>query len=129
MSTDYDTHAMVCTCQDMDLFFTYAHRRSCSILQRAKEEDPEITKQMSELIDRQVENASHDFDKIKQDGCAHGKEKVLTIDVDKIFGLKGDSGVNDDAREYGGDYGDFSGDFEPDAEILSTQEVNRNHKF
>ena len=84
---------------------------------------------MSELIDREVENASHDFDKIKQDGCEHGKEKVLTIDVDKIFGLKGDSGVNDDAGEYGGDYGDFSGDFEPDAEILSTQEVNRNHKF
>ena len=33
MDTDYDSSAMVCTCQDMDLFFTYAHRRSCSILQ------------------------------------------------------------------------------------------------
>ena len=28
MDTDYDNHAMVCTCQDMDLFFTFAHRRS-----------------------------------------------------------------------------------------------------
>ena len=120
MDTDYDNHAMVCTCQDMDLFFTYAHRRSCSILQRAKEEDPEITKKMSKLIDGQIENASHDFDKIKQAECEHGKEKVLNIDVDKILGLKGDAGVSDDA----GDYGDFYGDYEPDAEVLSTQQVN-----
>ena len=28
MDTDYDSSAMVCTCQDMDLFFTFAHRRS-----------------------------------------------------------------------------------------------------
>merc|ERR1712121_107522 len=27
MDTDYDTYGMVCTCQDMDLFFTFAHRR------------------------------------------------------------------------------------------------------
>merc|ERR1711892_354366 len=95
MDTDYDTHAMVCTCQDIDLFLSYVHRRSCSILQRAKEEDPEITKKMSELIDGQIDNASHDFDKIKQVGCEHGKEKVLNIDVDKILGLKGDSGLRD----------------------------------
>ena len=63
-------------------------------MQRAKEEDPEITKKMKELIDGQIDNASHDFDKIKQAGCEHGKEKVLSIDVDKILGLKGDSGVS-----------------------------------
>merc|ERR1739838_593514 len=95
MDTDYDNHAMVCTCQDVDLFFSYVHRRSCSILQRSKEEDPAIIKKMSELIDSQIENASHDFDKIKQVGCEHGKEKVLNIDVDKILGLKGDSGLRD----------------------------------
>ena len=50
---------------------------------------------MSELIDSQIDNASHDFDKIKQVGCEHGKEKVLNIDVDKILGLKGDSTVSD----------------------------------
>merc|ERR1712013_932479 len=48
-----------------------------------------------ELIDSQIENASHDFDIIKQEGCEHGKEKVLNIDVDKILGLKGDSGLRD----------------------------------
>merc|ERR1712126_686806 len=95
MDTDYDNHAMVCTCQDVDLFLSYVHRRSCSILQRQAEEDPEITKKMKELIDSQIENASHDFDVIKQEGCEHGKEKVLNIDVDKILGLKGDSGVKD----------------------------------
>ena len=31
--------------------------------------------------------ASHDFDKTKQDGCEHDREKVLKIDVDKILGL------------------------------------------
>ena len=46
-----------------------------------------ITKEMSELIDSEVENASHDFDKIKQDGCEHDRENVLKIDVDKILGL------------------------------------------
>merc|ERR1719232_2502561 len=95
MDTDYDTHAMVCTCQDVDLFLSYVHRRSCSILQRQAEEDPEVTKKMKELIDNQIENASHDFDIIKQEGCEHGKEKVLNIDVDKILGLKGDSGLRD----------------------------------
>merc|ERR1712213_263755 len=67
MDTDYDTYGMVCTCQDVDLFLAYVHRRSCSILQRQKEEDPEITKRMKELVDSQVDNASHDFDKIKQE--------------------------------------------------------------
>jgi len=64
-------------------------------LQRNQQEDPEITEKMKELIDSQIENASHDFDKIKQEGCEHGKEKVFNIDVDKILGLKGDSGLRD----------------------------------
>merc|ERR1711902_371740 len=95
MDTDYDTYAMVCTCQDVDLFLSYVHRRSCSILQRNEEEDPEITRKMKELVDSQVDNASHDFGKIKQEGCEHGKDTVLNIDVDKILGLKGDSGLRD----------------------------------
>jgi len=95
LDTDYDNYAMVCTCQDMDLFFTYAHRLSCSILQRRPEEDPAITNKMRELLDNQVENASHDFDKIKHEGCDYNKEKVLNIDVDKILGLKGDSGLRE----------------------------------
>merc|ERR1712096_486369 len=91
----YDSSAMVCTCQDMDLFFTYAHRRSCSILQRAAAEDSTITERLKGLLDTQIENASHDFDKIKQEGCDYDKEKVLNIDVDKILGLKGDSGLRE----------------------------------
>merc|ERR1719195_846831 len=84
MDTDYDNYGLVCTCQDMDLFFTFAHRRSCSILQR-----------MSALLDGQIDEASHDFDRIKQEGCEYNKEKVLNIDVDKILGLKGNSEVRD----------------------------------
>merc|ERR1712236_19053 len=93
VDTDYNNYAMVCTCQDMDLFFTYAHRRSCSVLQREAEEDVAITERMRKLIDSQIENASHDFDKIKHEGCEYNKERVLNIDVDKILGLKGDSGL------------------------------------
>merc|ERR1712234_57811 len=79
LDTDYDSYAMVCTCQDMDLFFTYAHRLSCSIMQRRSEEDSAITNRMRELLNSQVENASHDFDKIKQEGCEYNKERVLNI--------------------------------------------------
>merc|ERR1712066_233063 len=95
MDTDYDSYAMVCTCQDMDLFLTYTHRRSCSILQRDPDEDAGVTENMSALLDGQIEEASHDFDRIKQDGCEYNKEKVLNIDVDKILGLKGSSEVRD----------------------------------
>jgi len=95
MDTDYDSYAMVCTCQDMDLFLTYAHRRSCSILQREAAEDAGLTEKMSSLLDAQIEEASHDFDRIKQEGCEYNKEKVLNIDVDKILGLKGSSEVRD----------------------------------
>merc|ERR1719232_52811 len=75
MDTDYDSYAMICTCQDMDLFFTFAHRRSCSILQRDSAEDADITQRMSTLLDEQIDDASHDFD--------------------KILGLKGNSEVRD----------------------------------
>merc|ERR1712045_183787 len=99
MDTDYDSYAMVCTCQDMDLFLTYAHRRSCSILQREAAEDAGLTEKMSSLLDAQIDDASHDFDKIKQEGCEYDKEKVLNIDVDKILGLKGSSEVRDAVNE------------------------------
>merc|ERR1712102_161544 len=99
MDTDYDSYAMICTCQDMDLFFTYAHRRSCSILQRDSVEDADITERMSALLDGQIEEASHDFDKIKQEGCEYEKEKVINIDVDKILGLKGNSEVREVVEE------------------------------
>ena len=79
--------------QDINLFFSKVHRLSCSILQRNQTEDTEITKEMSELIDNEVENASHDFEQIEQAACEHGKEKALNIDVDKLLGLQGDSEV------------------------------------
>ena len=54
----------------MDLFLTYAHRRSCSILQRVREEDAAISEAMKALLDQELgEGASHDFDTIEQAGC------------------------------------------------------------
>merc|ERR1712211_143766 len=43
LDTDYSSYALICTCQEIDLFITTGHRRSCSILQRAVEEDEAIT--------------------------------------------------------------------------------------
>ena len=37
--------------EDLELFFTYGHRRSCSIMQRNSIEDAEITKKMEELLE------------------------------------------------------------------------------
>ena len=76
----------------MELFFTFGHRRSCSILQRDSIEDADITERMSNLLDAEIDEASKDFDKIKHEGCEYGKKKV-NIDVDKILGLKGNSEV------------------------------------
>ena len=119
LDTIYDSYALVCTCQDVDLFFTSAHRRSCSILQRKKEEDLSITQKMYRVLDEQVEDASHDFDKINQEDCEHEMEKKLSIDVDKILGLAKDETESGDDVEYD----DYYGDYEPDAEVLTAQQV------
>ena len=42
---------------------------------------------MSDLLDNEIKNASKDFDKVKQAGCEHDREKALSIDVDKILGI------------------------------------------
>merc|ERR1712130_544221 len=38
LDTDYTSYGLICTCQEIDLFITTGHRRSCSMLQRAVEE-------------------------------------------------------------------------------------------
>jgi hypothetical protein len=48
----------------MNLLVTYAHRRSCSILQRSRLEDPGATAAMQAVLNTALgEDASHDFDK------------------------------------------------------------------
>jgi len=88
-------YALICICQEIDLFITTGHRRSCSILQRAVEEDEAITDKLIELLDSQVPDSSHDFDPIKQEGCEHGREKAWTIDPEKVIG----GGVGSSVRE------------------------------
>ena len=60
--------------EDLELFFTYGHRRSCSIMQRNSIEDAEITKKMEELL--QDDSDPLVFDKISHDGCGKYKERV-----------------------------------------------------
>merc|ERR1711953_1462727 len=86
LDTEYLTYGLVCTCQGLQLFFTYGHRRSCSILQRSSTEDPAITERMRDLLYAQIEDTRDDFKKITQEGCDYDKESV-NID------LEGDSEV------------------------------------
>jgi len=95
LDTDYTSYGLICTCQEIDLFITTGHRRSCSMLQRAVEEDEAITSKLTELLDSQVPDSSHDFDPIKQEGCEHGREKAWTIDPEKVIG----GGVGSSVRE------------------------------
>ena len=99
LDTDYQNSALLCTCQDLNLFITKAHRRSCSILQRKALEDTSITEQMFGILDSQLDDASHDFNRIKQvkysviflsiqsnqEDCDYGEDS-FKIDVDKILG-------------------------------------------
>merc|ERR1712150_124635 len=55
----------------------------------------EITTKLTELLDSQVPDSSHDFDPIKQEGCEHGREKAWTIDPEKVIG----GGVGSSVRE------------------------------
>ena len=97
--------------QDVDLLLTFAHRRSCSILQRDRVEDPAITRSLKAFLDEELgEDASHDFDAIDQTGCADpDRESAINIDVDRLLGLK---------EQADAEYEDVYGDYEPDAELL-----------
>merc|ERR1711994_181166 len=90
VDTDYETYGLVCTCQGLELFFTYGHRRSCSILQRDPREIQEVTDKMKALVATLFPggSAGDDFTKVKQEGCDLDKE-VTSIDqeVDKLLGF------------------------------------------
>jgi len=50
LDTDYTSYGLICTCQEIDLFITTGHRRSCSMLQRAVEEDEAVGLLWSTII-------------------------------------------------------------------------------
>jgi len=102
--TDYTNYAMVCTCQDLDIFVTHVHRVSCSILQRTPQEDAQITEKLKNTV---PEKYLHDFDKIKHDGCEYEREKAWQIDVDKIL-AKATGGSSSDEEFDSEDYPSIS---------------------
>eukprot|EP00092_Neocalanus_flemingeri_P104808 GFUD01134288.1.p1 GENE.GFUD01134288.1~~GFUD01134288.1.p1 ORF type:complete len:259 (+),score=65.24 GFUD01134288.1:92-778(+) len=89
LDSDYETCALLCTCQDvhvLSLFF--AHRSSCSVLQRKPQEDPKITQKMKNVLlsDPALNDAEDDvshLDAIDHADCKYG-DRPLTIDVDKV---------------------------------------------
>jgi len=111
--TDYDSYGIVCTCQQMDLFITYGHRISCSILQRKPEEDEEITTKMEAKV---PEKYAHDFDKIDHSDCEYDRPKAWEIDVDKIIGQIGGSESEQDESE---------SEFSADVELIDPSELER----
>ena len=55
LDTDYDNYGLICTCQDVNLYLLYTHRRSCSLLHRNPVADNSPTSaQMKKLLDSQV---------------------------------------------------------------------------
>ena len=72
------------------MFFTYGHRRSCSILQRDPREIQEVTDNMKALVATLFPggSAGDDFTEVEQEGCDLDKE-VTSIDqeVDKLLGF------------------------------------------
>jgi len=117
MDTDYDNYAMICTCQDVNLLVTYAHRRSCSILHRAALGDHSSTSaSMKNLLNSQVEDGSHDFDRIPHSDCDYNTNTGLNIDVDKLVGNDDDDAVADE--DYDTYYGDYAPNPDDDAEII-----------
>ena len=72
------------------MFFTYGHRRSCSILQRDPREIQDVTANMKALVDTLFPGgrAGDDFTKVEQESCDWDKE-VTSIDqeVDKLLGF------------------------------------------
>jgi len=91
--TDYNSYAMVCTCQDVNIVITNVHRVSCSILQKDPKEDEAITDKLKNTV---PEKYLHDFDKINHDGCEYEREKAWQIDVDKILAKATGSGSDEE---------------------------------
>ena len=120
LDTDYSESGLVCTCQDINLLFTFAHRRSCSILHRDPQADNALSSaRLKSLLNRQVDDASHDFDQIKHEDCKYGDDSGFNINVDKILG-QGESGEVTITDE---NYDLYYGDYEAEVEILSSDEV------
>ncbi len=93
MDTDYDSYALLCTCQQKDILFITFHRRSCTILQREPVPDPAISRKLRALLNEKIgspsdsEKPDHDFDRIDHSTCNYADDgKGLQIDVDKILG-------------------------------------------
>jgi len=116
MDTDYDNHALLCTCQDKKFFFDFLtfHRRSCTILQRTPIRDTSVTSKYHDLINEQIEdNASHDFDVISHESCSYDDPgKGLQVDVEKVV-----------SSVFGGDQDDYiiDGDFEAEVVEFTTK--------
>ena len=97
--------------QEIDLLITSAHRRSCSILQRQREEDASVTQRLRNVLEEALgDGAAHDFDKIEQGECQdQDRESAINIDVDRLL-----YGKAEEKEEYE----DVYGDYEPDAELI-----------
>merc|ERR1719308_415490 len=108
LATDYDSYALLCTCQDMHLLsLVFANRRSCSIMQRQPPQDATITQKMKDLLlsEPALSNAQHEvehLDVIDQSDCVYG-ERPLTIDA--LYGAYGGYGYGLGHRTYSLGYG------------------------
>ena len=66
-----------------------------------------------------MDDASHDFDVISHENCNYDTDKGFNINVDEILNGKEPEMMTEE--EYDAIYGDY----EQEAEVLSTQQVTR----
>ena len=64
-----------------------------------------------------VDDASHDFDVISHENCSYDTDKGLHINVDELLNGKEPEMMTDE------EYDLIYGDYDPDAEVLSAQQV------
>jgi len=82
---------------------------------------------MKNLLNSQVEDGSHDFDRIPHSDCDYNTNTGLNIDVDKLVGNDDDDVVADE--DYDTYYGDYAPNPDDDAEILDLRDRFEDGRF
>jgi len=70
LDTDYDTNALVCSCQDLNIGIFAVNRRSCDFLVRPSEiVPPTIPSRYTSLLNQTSPDLSLDMKRVRQDDC------------------------------------------------------------
>merc|ERR1712110_1227429 len=68
LDTDYTTRALICSCQDLDIGFFAANRRSCALLERPTTDDVPVLlpEDYMELLDKVTPDLALDMKRVNR---------------------------------------------------------------